>query len=122
VVARSGKPGQLWVRRLAWGAGALAILWAAIEQGEYGSSDLLRQREEKAQLESDLALLRDTVAALDATLKLVSTDDFTLERIAREEHGLVKGEKELLYWIDDPEAKARADSVRAAADSGQSSS
>ncbi|WP_434480413.1 FtsB family cell division protein [Gemmatimonas sp.] len=121
-MARSSKPGRVLIRRLAWGAGTLFVLWCAVEGGEYGSSDLLTQREEKAQLESDLALLRDTVATLDATLKRVSTDDFTLERIAREEHGLVKGEKELLYWIDDPEAKARADSVRAAADSGQSSS
>lgn len=118
-MAKSSKPGRVWVRRLAWGAGTIFVLWAAVEGGEYGSSDLLAQREEKAQLEADLGLLRDTVAALDATLKQVSTDDFTLERIAREEHGLVKGEKELLYWIDDPTAKARADSARAVADSGQ---
>jgi cell division protein FtsB len=113
VAGKSQKPGRVLVRRLAWGAGALFVLWAAVEQGEYGTTDLLVQREEKAQLEADLGLLRDTVAALDATLKQISTDNFTLERIAREEHGLVKSEKELLYWIDDPAQKARADSVRA---------
>ena len=96
------------LRRLAWAAGVLFVVYYAIEGGEYGASDLLAQREDVAALEAELALLRDTVAVLDTTLKRVSTDDYTLERIAREEYGLVRGEKELLYWVDDPASRDSA--------------
>jgi cell division protein FtsB len=103
--ARNTTRGALLLRRLAWAAGVLAVLYFAVEGGEYGTTDLLKQRDDVAEIEAELALLRDTVAALDSTLKQVSSDDFTLERIAREEHGLVKGEKELLYWVDDPSSR-----------------
>ncbi len=98
----SATRGGVLLRRLAWAAGVLFVVYYGVEGGEYGASDLLAQREDVAELEAELALLRDTVAVLDTTLKRVSTDDFTLERIAREEYGLVRGEKELLYWVDDP--------------------
>lgn len=98
-MANKDKPGRIWLRRLAWGAGALAVLVYAVEGGEYGTSDLWTQREERLRLESDLEVLRDTVAVLKRTLEQVRTDDATLERIAREEHGLVMGEKELLYRV-----------------------
>ena len=94
--------GGVLLRRLAVAAGVLFVVYYAVEGGEYGASDLLGQREDVAELEAELALLRDTVAVLDTTLTRVSTDDYTLERIAREEYGLVRGEKELLYWVDDP--------------------
>ena len=97
--------GGVLLRRLAVAAGVLFVVYYAVEGGEYGASDLLGQREDVAELEAELALLRDTVAVLDTTLARVSTDDFTLERIAREEYGLVRGEKELLYWVDDPAAR-----------------
>ena len=83
-------PGGALIRRLAWVGGAVAVLSFAVEGGEYGTTDLLALRDSVADIESELALLRDTVAALDSTLKLVSSDDFTLERIAREEHGSTK--------------------------------
>ncbi len=105
--------GGVLLRRVAWAAGVLFVVYYAVEGGEYGASDLLAQRDDVAELEAELALLRDTVAVLDTTLKRVSTDDYTLERIAREEYGLVRGEKELLYWVDDP---TRRDST--ASDSG----
>jgi cell division protein FtsB len=92
---------RVWIRRLAWGAGTLFVLWFALEGGEYGTTDLLEQRESKAQLEADITQLRDTVASLERTIERITTDDFELERIAREEHGLVRGEKELLYRFDE---------------------
>ena len=105
--------GGVLLRRLAWAAGVLFVVYYGVEGGEYGASDLLAQRDDVAELEAELALLRDTVAVLDTTLKRVSTDDFTLERIAREEYGLVRGERELLYWVDDPAVRDSA-----ASDSG----
>ena len=110
-------PGGALIRRLAWVGGAVAVLSFAVEGGEYGTTDLLALRDSVADIESELALLRDTVAALDSTLKLVSSDDFTLERIAREEHGLVKGPKELLYWVDDASARDSVARDAAARDS-----
>jgi len=97
----------VWVRRLLWGAGILAVLAFAVEGGEYGSSDLFSQRDQRAELENDLQDLRDSVAALRADLKAVATDPARLERLAREEYGMVRGEKEILYRFNG----ARSDSA-----------
>ena len=85
------------MKRVVWGVGALAVLVYAIEGGEYGTSDLLTQRDRKAALEHNVELLADDVDSLRAELKAVTTDPVRLERMAREEWGMVRGEKELLY-------------------------
>ncbi|HEY0930041.1 MAG TPA: septum formation initiator family protein [Gemmatimonas sp.] len=99
----------VWVRRLVWGAGILAVLAFAVEGGEYGSSDLFTQRDKRSDLENDLQDLRDSVAVLRAELKAVATDPARLERLAREEYGMVRGDKEILYRFNG----ARSDSVPA---------
>jgi cell division protein FtsB len=85
------------MKRVAWGVGALAVLVYAIEGGEYGTSDLLTQRERKEALARDVAELEQDVDSLRAELKAVTSDPVRLERMAREEWGMVRGEKELLY-------------------------
>ena len=85
------------LKRVAWGVGALAVLVYAIEGGEYGTSDLLTQRDRPAALARDVDLLAQDVDALRAELKAVTSDPVRLERMAREEWGMVRGEKELLY-------------------------
>jgi cell division protein FtsB len=110
------KPGRVLVRRLAWGAGLVAVLAFAIEGGEYGTSDLLAQREKKAALADTLEQLRDSVETLKREVKLVTSDPARLEHLAREEYGMVKGEKELLYWTVSDAKQAAADSVKAAKD------
>jgi cell division protein FtsB len=77
--------------------GALAVLVYAIEGGEYGTSDLLTQRERKNALAQEVAELERDVDSLRAELKAVTSDPVRLERMAREEWGMVRGEKELLY-------------------------
>jgi cell division protein FtsB len=99
VAKRSDTPGRIWLRRLAWGAGGVAVLWFTLEGGEWGTSDLWRQRAAVAALEDELAQTRDSVDALRAEVKAVTTDPARLEKLAREEYGMVKGEKELLYRI-----------------------
>ena len=94
------------MKRVAWGVGALAVLVYAIEGGEYGTSDLLTQRDRKAALAQNVELLAEDVDSLRAELKAVTSDPVRLERMAREEWGMVRGEKELLY-------RMRADTVRA---------
>jgi|APMI01.1.fsa_nt_gi cell division protein FtsB len=111
------KPGRVLIRRLAWGAGVVAVLAFAVEGGEYGTSDLLAQREKKAALADTLEQLRDSVAILAREVKLVTSDPARLEHLAREEYGMVKGDKELLYWTVGAAQQTAADSVRAASDS-----
>lgn len=85
------------VKRVAWGVGALVVLVYAIEGGEYGTSDLLTQRDRKAALAQNVDMLAEDVDSLRAELKAVTSDPVRLERMAREEWGMVRGEKELLY-------------------------
>jgi cell division protein FtsB len=94
------------VKRIVWGVGALAVLVYAIEGGEYGTSDLLTQRERKNALAQEVAELERDVDSLRAELKAVTSDPVRLERMAREEWGMVRGEKELLY-------RTRTDTSRA---------
>jgi len=94
------------MKRVAWGVGALAVLVYAIEGGEYGTSDLLTQRDRKAALAQNVDMLAEDVDSLRAELKAVTRDPVRLERMAREEWGMVRGEKELLY-------RMRTDTVRA---------
>jgi cell division protein FtsB len=85
------------MKRVVWGVGVLSVLVYAIEGGEYGTSDLLTQRERKEALARDVAELEQDVDSLRAELKAVTSDPVRLERMAREEWGMVRGEKELLY-------------------------
>jgi cell division protein FtsB len=87
------------MKRVAWGVGALAVLVYAIEGGEYGTSDLLTQRDRKDALAQNVELLAADVDSLRAELKAVTSDPVRLERMAREEWGMVRGEKEVLYWM-----------------------
>jgi cell division protein FtsB len=87
------------LKRVAWSGGALAVLVYAIEGGEYGTSDLLAQRERNDALAQNVELLAADVDSLRAELKAVTSDPVRLERMAREEWGMVRGEKEVLYWM-----------------------
>lgn len=89
--------GNKWLRRFSIAAVVLAVLAFAVEGGEYGTSDLLVQRDQKAVLEAQVKELQDSVSVLRAEIKAVTTDPERLERIAREEYGMVKGDKEILY-------------------------
>lgn len=86
-----------WLRRGIAITVVLLVLLYAVEGGEYGTSDLVVQRGERQQLEAAVQELRDSVEALKSEIKAVATDPAVLERIAREEYGMVKGDKEILY-------------------------
>lgn len=99
---KAEKPGRKWLRRLAWGAGSALVLYLAVEGGEYGTSDLWAQRGQRQQLEAELEQLRDSVTQLRTVMQAVTTDTVLLERMAREQWGMVRGDKEILYWVRDP--------------------
>ena len=85
------------MKRLLWTVFAIAALYFAVEGGEFGTSDLVAQRARKARLAVKIDSVQAIVDSLERYRKLVETDSATQERIAREEFGMVRGEKELLY-------------------------
>jgi cell division protein FtsB len=88
---------------VAWVVGGAAALWFAIQGGEYGTSDLLRQRNQRARLDREIDSLQRIVDSLRRYKARVLTDPRTQERIAREEFGMVRA-KELLYRFAEPDS------------------
>ena len=82
---------------------ALVGAWA-LQGGEYGTTDLFRQRARRAALQAQVDSLQRHVDSLRAYRRALQSDPAVQERIAREEFGMVRGERELLYRFADPEA------------------
>ncbi len=108
---RGTSPAAVIARRVLLVAGVLAVLAFAIEGGEYGTRDLLARTDRRATLEREVARLQRVVDSLTAEKRAVEQDPVVLERIAREEYGMVKGDRELLYRFAD-EGDARDDGRR----------
>lgn len=83
-----------------WLVGGGAALWFAIQGGEYGTVDLIRQASQRERLDREIDSLARVVDSLARYRRLVLTDPATQERIAREEFGMIRS-KELLYRITD---------------------
>ena len=92
-------------RRIVIGAVVLAALVFAVQGGEYGTRDLLRQRARRARLVGAIDSLQRVVDSLKKYKHRLETDPALQERIAREEFGLVRGEKELLYRFAEPDSR-----------------
>jgi cell division protein FtsB len=82
------KPG---LKRLIWIAVAGAALYFVVQGGEYGTTDLVKQRMEKQRLTDAIDSLQAEVDSLRKFRKAVETDPRAQERIAREQFGLVRG-------------------------------
>jgi len=83
-------------RVLFWGVVIAAIVFA-VQGGEWGTDDLLAQRSRMVRLRVEIDSLRHEVDSLSRVKKAILTDATVQERIAREEFGMVRGDKELLY-------------------------
>jgi cell division protein FtsB len=87
----------------------LGAIFFAIQGGEYSTVDLWRQRQLKKLLTAQTDSLSRAVDSLAVEARLIKTDRATQERVAREQFGMVRGEKEILYRIssgsDSSEAK-----------------
>ena len=104
--ARSG--GARRVKQLLIAAGVVAALVFAVQGGEYGTRDLMRQTARRRALTSAIDSLTRIVDSLKRYKHRVETDPALQERIAREEFGLVRGDKELLYRLAEPDSATRA--------------
>ena len=85
------------IRRIVlWGIVAAALVYA-VQGGEWGTDDRLAQRSRATRLRAEIDSLRREVDSLARVKKAILTDSTVQERIAREEFGMVRGDKELLY-------------------------
>jgi cell division protein FtsB len=96
------KSGPQRFKQLLIAAAILASLVFAVQGGEYGTRDLMRQRARRAHLVATIDSLQHIVDSLRRYKTRVETDPALQERIAREEFGLVRGDKELLYRFTEP--------------------
>jgi cell division protein FtsB len=84
-----------------WFAVGAVAVYFAIQGGEYGTVDLVRQRRERVRLDHEIDSLKRIVDSLRIHKQRVQNDPKTQERIAREEFGMVRG-NELLYRFVEP--------------------
>ena len=75
-------------------------IFFAVQGGEYSTMDLWHQRQRKIRLQAETDSLTREVDSLRQVVKAVQTDRSTQERIAREEFGMVRGDKEIVYRLD----------------------
>ena len=92
------------LKRLLWALAAVGATLFAVQGGEYGTTDLLRQRARKRAVLAEIDTLARQVDSLSRLKRRLTSDAALQERIAREEYGMVRGEKELLDWMTDPRA------------------
>jgi cell division protein FtsB len=86
-----------FVKRLGVAALIAVAIVFAVEGGEFGTRDLVRQRQEKKRVTRAVDSLQHIVDSLRRYANAVQNDPATQERIAREVFGMVRGDKELLY-------------------------
>ena len=87
---------------------ALGAIVFAVQGGEYGTTDLYRIRQRRAALLATNDTLQRIVDSLTRYKRRIETDPALQERIAREEFGLVRGGKEILYRFVEPDSTTRA--------------
>jgi cell division protein FtsB len=89
------------MKRLALVAIVVVVVVYALQGGEYGTTDLAHQRARRRAMMAEIDSLQHQVDSLARLKKRLETDPALQERVAREEFGLVRGEKELLYRFTD---------------------
>ena len=90
------------MKRVVWWALIIGALVYAVQGGEYSTKDLFVLKSKERRLTREVDSLQHQVDSLEKYLRLVKGDSATQERIAREEFGLVRGDKELLYRFVKP--------------------
>jgi cell division protein FtsB len=90
------------IGRVLWAAVVAAALLFAVQGGEYSTLDLVRQRRDRRQLTTSIDSLDRVVDSLKRYRDRLLHDPKLQERIAREDFGMVRGTKELLYRFAEP--------------------
>ena len=95
------------MKRYVWWALIAAAVFFALQGGEYSTRDLFVLRNRTSHLTFQVDSLQRQVDSLARYLRLVRSDSATQERIAREEFGMVRGDKEILYRFGDAPGSSR---------------
>ena len=89
------------MKTIIWGLLIAVALYFGLQGGEYSTRDLYVLRSRSASLQREVDSLQTRVDSLTRYLRAVKADSATQERIAREEFGMVRGDKEILYRFSD---------------------
>jgi cell division protein FtsB len=92
------------IKRVAATAAAVAVAVFAVQGGEYSTLDIFRQHARRTALEAEIDSLQHQVDSLTRLVHAIETDPAVQERIAREEFGMVRGNKEIVYRFAPPGA------------------
>jgi len=90
--------------RVIWIAIGAVVLVYALQGGEYSTTALLSQRARAKRMRAGMDSLRHEIDSLARVKKAVQADPAVQERIAREEFGMVRGNKEILYRFAEPDS------------------
>jgi cell division protein FtsB len=100
-VPKSSSAPSPFARLVKWLLIVAGVLFA-VQGGEYGTTDLLRQRTRERDLRHQVDSLQRMVDSLGRYEKAVETDPAEQERIAREEFGMIRA-GERLYRFASPD-------------------
>jgi len=89
------------LKNIIWGSLIAGALYFGLQGGEYSTRDLYVLRTRSASLQREVDSLQRSVDSLNRYLRAVKGDSATQERIAREEFGMIRGDKEILYRFGD---------------------
>ena len=84
-----------------------AALLFAVQGGEYSTLDLVHQSRERKRMVAAIDSLTRVVDSLRRYRDQLQRDPKLQERIAREDFGMVRGTKELLYRFAEPRDTSR---------------
>jgi cell division protein FtsB len=90
--------------RIVWIVIGVIVLVYALQGGEYSTTALLSQRARAKRMRASMDSLRHEIDSLARVKKAVQADPAVQERIAREEFGMVRGNKEILYRFAEPDS------------------
>jgi cell division protein FtsB len=97
-----GKEPRPLAARVVIALAIVSVIVFAVEGGEWGTIDLFRQQGRLVRVKRQVDSLRRDVDSLTKYRKAIETDPILQEKIAREEFGMVRGNKELLYRFTEP--------------------
>ena len=93
-------------------AGVLAVCLFGVVLGEYGLVRIVELRKERARLEEEITLAKMKQVLLEERKHELETDDFAVEKIARERGGMYKpGEIIFLFEASDSTQEADLDRI-----------
>ena len=103
---KKATPGALALR-IILALAAIGVIVFAVQGGEWSTMDLFRQKTRLARIKHEVDSLNHEVDSLKKYKQALLTDPVMQEKIAREEFGMVKGNKEILYRYTEPDSAGR---------------